>query len=194
ARAALLLACGALFGAAARAQSPEALPKTEPPRASNARRLATLRVNVDVVLVPVTVTDSANRPVLGLQKQNFTLFDGGRKQAIQFFGAEDAPLSIALVLDVSNSMRTRINVEREAVAEFFKNAHAEDEYFAIAVAGRPVLLADSTRNVEGIQAKLASIEPAGYTALFDAIYRAIDRLQSAKYARRVVLIISDVGD
>ncbi len=156
--------------------------------------LRTLHVEVDLVLVPVTVTDALNRPVIGLGKDNFELLDGGRKQQIRFFSSEDAPLSIALVLDVSNSMRNRISIEREALSEFFNNANSQDEYFAIAVSNRPIVLADSVRNIGDIQAKLASLQPAGYTALMDSIYLALQKMRSARYARRAILIISDGGE
>ena len=154
----------------------------------------TLRVDVDLVLVPVTVTDTLNRPVLGLSKDDFQLLDGGREQQIRFFSSEDAPLSVGFVLDVSNSMMKRISTEREALAEFFRNANPDDEYFAIAVSDRPTVLVESTRTVGDIQAKLASIQPAGYTALMDSIYMALNKMQSARHRRRVILIISDGGE
>jgi Ca-activated chloride channel homolog len=157
-------------------------------------RTKPVRVDVDLVLVPVTVTDTLNRPVLGLGKNDFEVLDGGRAQQIRFFSSEDAPLSVGLILDVSNSMTKRISIEREALAEFFKYAHPKDEYFAIAVSDKPLVLADSTETVADIQAKLASVEPGGYTALMDAIYLALNKIRSARYRRRVILIISDGGE
>jgi Ca-activated chloride channel family protein len=157
-------------------------------------RTKPLRVDVDLVLVPVTVTDPLNRPVLGLTKDDFQLLDGGREQQIRFFSSEDAPLSVGLILDVSNSMAKRISTEREALAEFFKYADPQDEYFAIAVSDRPEVLADSTQTLGDIQSKLAAVRPAGYTALIDTIYFALNKIQSARYRRRVLLIISDGGE
>lgn len=152
------------------------------------------RVNVDLVLVPVIVTDMRNRPVMGLSKDSFQLLDGGQEQQIQFFSLEDDPLSIALVLDLSNSMTNRISVEQEALARFFENANPDDEYFAIGVSSRPLLLADSTQRISEIQAKLAFAKPAGYTALLDSIYLALTKLKTARYERKVILIISDGGE
>ena len=63
-----------------------------------------IRIQADLVLVPVNVTDAMNRPVLGLEKDNFLLFDQAQAQQIRFLSTEDAPLTVGLILDVSNSM------------------------------------------------------------------------------------------
>jgi Ca-activated chloride channel homolog len=157
-------------------------------------RPARLRVDVDLVLVPVIVTDTSNRPVTGLSKDSFELLDDGQKQKIHFFSLEDGPLSVALVLDISNSMVNRVEVEREALAKFFLNANPDDEYFAIGVSTKPVLIADSTQGIDDIQAQLAILQPSGYTALLDSIYFALNKLKSARYPRKVILIISDGGE
>ena len=153
-----------------------------------------LRVGVDVVLVPVTVTDSMNRPVTGLDKQDFTLLEDEQPQEIRYFWTEDAPISVGILLDLSRSMRNKIDDARAAVGEFFKTAHPEDDYFIITFADRPEVLADTTQSTGSIQAKLASATPAGHTALLDAIYLGIAKMGSARYERRALLIISDGGD
>lgn len=153
-----------------------------------------LRVDVDLVLVPVVVTDTFNRPVTGLRKDSFELLDDGEKQNIHFFSLEDGPLSVALVLDVSNSMVDRVAIEREALAKFFQNANPDDEYFAIGVSTHPILIADSAQGIGDIQSQLALLQPSGYTALLDSIYFALNKLRSARYPRKVILIISDGGE
>src|SRR5262249_12321603 len=81
------------------------------------------RVAVDLVLMPVTVTDNKNRVVTSLQKENFLLSEAGEPQRIQYFSAEDAPISVGVLLDLSRSMTNKIDTAREALAEFFKNAN-----------------------------------------------------------------------
>ena len=110
-------------------------------------RTKPLRVDVDLVLVPVTVTDALNRPVIDLPKQNFTLYEGGVAQPIRYFSNEDAPISVGLILDCSGSMRNKIEYEREAVAEFFKYANPQDDYFAIAVSSHPEVIATSEQSI-----------------------------------------------
>jgi len=153
-----------------------------------------LRVDVDLVLVPVTVTDPMNHPIMGLQKQNFTLYEGNEQQQIQYFSAEDAPISVGLLLDYSKSMANKFVTERAAVEEFFKNANPQDDYFVITFSDRPRVLTSSTRSIDDIEQKLASDNPDGNTALLDAIYLAIAKMSSARYQRRALLIVSDGGD
>src|SRR5438270_3006712 len=157
-------------------------------------RTKPVRIDVDLVLVPVIVTDTLNHPVTWLNKNDFEIMDGGKTQSLQLFSLEDAPMSIALVLDVSNSMANRVELQREALNKFFDNAHPQDEYFAIAVSDDPVMVAGPTQDIREIQNKLAAIQPAGYTALLDSISLALNKLQSARYARKAILIISDGGE
>jgi Ca-activated chloride channel family protein len=153
-----------------------------------------LHVNVNLVLVPVTVTDQLNRPVLGLNKDDFTLFEGEASKEIRYFSAEDSPLSIGVLLDVSKSMTEKIDLARAALGQFFENGNPADDYFVITFSDRPALLADSTTSVSTIRAKLTDVKPDGQTALLDAIYMGMHKLRSAHYQRKALLIISDGGD
>jgi Ca-activated chloride channel family protein len=154
----------------------------------------TLRANVDLVLVPVTVTDAMNQPVLALKKDDFAVYENQDRQRIQFFSKEDAPISVGMILDFSKSMRNKFEAERTAVSEFFKNANPDDDYFAIAITDRPKLIADSTQSIDVLEQKLAMAVPDGNTALLDAIYLGVAHMRSARYQRRALLIISDGGD
>jgi len=153
-----------------------------------------MRVDVNLVLVPVTVIDSFNRPVIDLPQQDFSLLEGGVPQKIQFFSREDAPISIALVLDFSGSMRNKVDYVRQGLDQFFQNANPEDDYYVITVSDHPSLVADASQSVNTIEAELAAIEPKGQTALFDSIYLGVNKLRTARYKRRAMLIISDGGD
>ena len=153
-----------------------------------------LRKDVDLVLVPVTITDPMNRLVTGLEKENFELTDNGKQQEIRHFSSEDAPISLGVIFDVSGSMADKIDKSRQAVVEFFRTANPQDEFFVVAFADKPELLCDYTSSVEDIQAKLVYAIPKGRTALLDAIYLAIDKMRKAHYERKALLIISDGGD
>ncbi len=156
--------------------------------------MAPLRVNVDLVLVPVTVTDQMNRPALGLSKDDFTLLEGDTARDIRYFSAEDSPVSIGILLDVSRSMTDKIELARAALGEFFDNANPADDYFVITFSDRPEVLAEANVSAGTIRAKLADVKPAGHTALLDAIYMGMHKLRSARYQRKALLIISDGGD
>jgi Ca-activated chloride channel homolog len=153
-----------------------------------------IRKEVDLVLVPVTVTDPMSRLVTGLEKDNFSLTDNGQPQEIKHFSSEDAPISLGVIFDVSGSMANKIDKSRDAVVEFFKTANPEDEFFLITFSEKPEVLADFTTSVEDIQSKLVYAIPKGRTALLDAIYLGMNRMHKAKQQKKALLIISDGGD
>ncbi|MCI0350162.1 MAG: VWA domain-containing protein, partial [Acidobacteriales bacterium] len=82
-----------------------------------------IKVDVDLVLINVTVTDPMNRLVTGLEVENFVLFEGNSKQQIKHFSSEDAPISLGVIFDISGSMKDKIDKAREAVVEFFRTAN-----------------------------------------------------------------------
>ena len=153
-----------------------------------------LKVNVDLVLVPVTITDPMNRLVTGLDKDNFAVFEGKQEQQIRTFSSEDAPVSLGVIFDMSGSMASKIERAREAVVEFFKTANPQDEFFMITFADRPEEVSDFTSSIEDIQGKLVYTVPKGRTALLDAIYLGVSKMRQAKYPKKALLIISDGGD
>ena len=153
-----------------------------------------MKVDVDLVLVPVTITDPMNRLVTGLDKDNFAVFEGKDPQEIRHFSSEDAPVSLGVIFDMSGSMSSKIERAREAVVEFFKTANPADEFFMITFADKPDEISDFTQSVEDIQGKLVYTIPKGRTALLDAIYLGVSKMRQAKYPKKALLVISDGGD
>jgi Ca-activated chloride channel homolog len=150
--------------------------------------------SVELVLVPVTITDPMNRLVTGLDKDNFTVFEGKSQQEIKSFSSEDAPVSLGVIFDMSGSMNSKIERAREAVVEFFKTANPQDEFFMITFADKPEEVSDFTSSIEDIQGKLVYTVPKGRTALLDAIYLGVSKMRHAKFPKKAMLIISDGGD
>lgn len=195
----------AIFAAAlhcgAQTDDPHIVPRTVPKEVTIASAPSPasltprpMRVDVNLVLVPVTVTDSFSHPVMTLSKDDFLLFEADKPQPIQYFSSEDAPISVALVLDYSASMKNKIEYERQAMEEFFNNANPADEYFAVSVSSKPTLLAASTSSIDTLESQVSTMEPHGGTALFDAIYLGLQQLRTSRYQRKALLIISDGGD
>ncbi len=153
-----------------------------------------LKVDVDLVLVPVTITDPMNRLVTGLDKENFQLFEGNETQEIRSFSSEDAPVSVGVILDSSGSMSNKIERAKDAVIEFFKTANPQDEFFMITFSDEPEDVTDFTNSVDEIQNKLVFAVPRRRTALLDAIYMGVTKMRHARYAKKALLIISDGGD
>jgi Ca-activated chloride channel family protein len=153
-----------------------------------------LKVDVDLVLVPVTITDPMNRLVTGLERENFQLFEGSSAQEIRTFSSEDAPVSLGVIFDSSGSMSSKMDRAKEAVVEFFKTANPQDEFFMITFSDEPESVSDFTNSVDEIQNKLIFAIPKHRTALLDAIYMGVSKMRQAKYAKKALLIISDGGD
>ena len=93
-----------------------------------------LRVDVNLVLVPVSVYDGKNQPIANLEKSDFTVFEDTIEQSIRYFSTEEQPISLGVLLDISGSMKNKIEMAREAVVEFFKDSHPDDDYFVITFA------------------------------------------------------------
>src|SRR5271166_3465812 len=150
-----------------------------------------LKVDVDLVLVPVTITDPMNRLVTGLDKENFQLFEGSSKEDIKSFSSEDAPVSLGVIFDSSGSMSSKMDRAKDAVTEFFKTANPQDEFFMVTFSDQPEMVAGFTSSVDEITDKLLYTYPQKRTALLDAIYMGVSKMRQAKYPKKALLIISD---
>jgi Ca-activated chloride channel family protein len=155
---------------------------------------ANLRIDTNLVLIPVSVTDPLNRFVTGLEREHFKIFEDKIEQTIAQFASEDAPLSVGLVFDTSNSMGSKLQKSRQAAAQFFKTANPDDEFFLIQFNDRPEMIVPFTSNTEEIQNRLTFTQAKGRTALLDGIYLAMNQMKKAKNPRKAVLVISDGGD
>jgi VWFA-related protein len=172
-------------------------PRVKPPEdASEAqeRREPSIRVETQLVLINVTVTDPMNRFVTGLEKEHFQLFEDKKVQDIAQFSSEDAPLSIGLVFDASGSMGSKLQKSRQAAAQLFKTANPEDEFFLIQFNDRPELVVPFTTNTEEIQNRLTFTQAKGRTALLDGVYLAMNQMKKARNPRKAIIILSDGGD
>ena len=151
-------------------------------------------MNVDMVLVPITVTDPMNRLVTGLEKEDFQIYENNGEQKISSFASEDAPVSIGIIFDLSGSMTSKLIRARESILQFIKTANPEDEFFVIGFNDRPELIEDFTSSVEDIQARLATVRSGHRTALLDAIYYGVEKMKEARHERKALLVVSDGGD
>jgi Ca-activated chloride channel homolog len=170
------------------------VPRPKPPEKHEVLPKATLRVDANLVLIPVTVTDPMNRFVTGLEKENFRIFEDKKEQAITAFSSEDAPLSVGVIFDCSGSMGHKLEKSRLAVSQFFKTANPEDEFFLVQFSDTANLIQPFTQNLEEIQNRLTFTQSKGRTALLDAVYLGLHEMKKGKNPRKALLIISDGGD
>ncbi len=162
--------------------------------ALKARPGSLIQMNVDMVLVPITVTDPMNRLVTGLEKEDFQVYENNGEQKIRSFASEDAPVSIGIIFDLSGSMTSKLIRARASILQFIKTANPEDEFFVVGFNDRPELIEDFTSSVEDIQARLATVRSGHRTALLDAIYYSLMKMKEARHERKALLVVSDGGD
>lgn len=155
---------------------------------------ARIAMNVDLVLVPVTITDPMNRLVTGLEQNDFFLYENNSLQKLKTFSCEDAPVSIGIIFDLSGSMTSKLIRARDSILQFMKTANPQDEFFVIGFNDRPELIEDFTGSVEDIEARLQTVRAGHRTALLDAIYYGMDKMKTARHERKALLVVSDGGD
>jgi Ca-activated chloride channel family protein len=183
--------------------SPDASPQKAPQKPSTKIELPQGEVddktpvitNTDLITFNVTVTDIYGRFVSGLSKNAFTIFHEKQQQEITFFSDDDAPVSVGILFDVSGSMGgDKVKRARDALAHFIQTSHERDEYFLIGFNSRAQLLIDRTRDGNAVLDKLTFVQTKGNTALYDACYLGVERVQRGTHPKRAILLISDGQD
>jgi Ca-activated chloride channel family protein len=184
--------CGLLFTPVSTFPgSPQAASKA---KAQRAQQHQSIRVDVDLVLVNVTVTDPFNRLVTGLEMENFRVYEDKDEQEVIHFSSEDVPISIGVVFDLSGSMSNKVDKARLAAVQFLKTANPQDEFFLVSFNNRAQLVSPFTSTVEDIQTRLMYTAAKGRTALLDGIYLGLSQMKGARNTKRALLILSDGGD
>ncbi|MFN0121362.1 MAG: VWA domain-containing protein [Blastocatellia bacterium] len=150
-----------------------------------------IRVTTDMVSVTVSVSDRNRRFVASLTRDDFEVYDDNVRQDIALFSDDDAPLTLGVIYDVSSSMRPLTQKSLRALRGLFEHAHRDDEYFIIAFNDRPQLVQDFTSLPEEILNRTIFVKSKGSTALFDAVYLALEKVKSGRHAKKALLIISD---
>ena len=193
-----LVIVGSLTGASAQ-DKPEEKP-AKPTTSPSPQKLGTeldgpVVVNTDLITLTVTVTDTYGRYVSGLSKNAFNILDEKQPQEITYFSDDDAPVSVGVIFDVSGSMSgDKIKRAREALSKFIQTSHNSDEYFLIAFNSRAQLLLDKNRDGNAVIDKLTFVETRGQTALYDAVYLGVEKVQRGTHPKRALLVISDGQD
>ena len=154
-------------------------------------KAAAFRANSQLVLVPVTVTDRNGKTVEGLRAADFHVFDDQRPQQIVSFANEDAPASIAIVLDISGSMRELLGSAKDITHAFLKTANTEDEFLLLTVSDLPRSISAFTSDAAAIEESVEYQRSGGETALIDTVYLGLRQMRQARRARRALLIVSD---
>ena len=153
-----------------------------------------MRVDTSLVLIPVSVTDALNHPVMSLDKASFRVFDSNVEQEVVSLTFEDAPLAVGVVFDTSASMGGKMAKSRSAVAELMRTANPEDEFFLVEFNDHVKLTQPLTSEGADILAQLSRAAPHGQTALLDAVALALKEVKKSGRPRKALVILSDGGD
>jgi VWFA-related protein len=164
------------------------------PEMGNAYRVPSIRADVSLILVPVTVTDSLDRPMTALPKESFRLLEDGVEQSIVSFSREEAPVSMGLLFDSSGSMKNRLAASMESIRYIFQSTMTGDEFFLVQFADQAKALGGFTTDPAEIERRLGLVEAKGWTALLDALALGTHQMKRAKNRRRVLLVLSDGND
>jgi len=192
-RAFIIGACLILVGAAgARVPGQQQEQQQPPVRAQG----PPFRSGVELINVTVTVTDSKGRFVSGLGKDDFTVYEDGKAQAIAYFASQRVPVSLGIALDTSGSMEGEKLVSARAALNRFLGelTDPDDEFFLYRIADRPVLVQGWTSDRNLLREALAGISARGGTALVDTVAEAIPLAQTGKHQKKALVIISDGND
>ena len=158
-----------------------------------------IRINSNLVAVPVSVTDAQGNPVRNLTAEDFQIEEEGVPQQLQGLGEPGkTPIELALLFDVSRSVRNRFDFERETAGRFLKEVIKQGDAVSIfSIGTAPKLSVQRTSNVESAVAATVSIQPTEEaTAFFDTVVKASHYLNDSSNpgVRRVMVVISDGED
>jgi VWFA-related protein len=159
-------------------------------------RPARFQSGVDLISVTATVVDGEGRLVTGLPIDAFEIFEEGERQTITQFTNQRVPVSLAVLLDVSDSMfGQRLVDARSAVERFlFELLDSNDEFSVVAFNHEPRALTRWTQTADVVRTAMATLKPFGSTALYDAVLTALPMMDTRTKQRASVLIISDGAD
>jgi Ca-activated chloride channel family protein len=161
-----------------------------------------IRVQVNDVIVPVTVTDEKGRFVSDLNKEDFQVFDQGKLQNIEFFSRErNQPVVIGFLMDLSNASKIQWKNYQDAASELAFTLLPGNKKFSgylIGYSTEAEVMVNTTSDPEAIVEKLKKVKPGGGSALYDAIYQACTNRKLVPgeplEPRRIVIIIGDGHD
>ena len=161
---------------------------------------ATIRAEVFLVNVLFTAVDRNNRLVSGLKAGDFVLFEDNQPQKIEYFSdlskGSNVPLTIALLVDTSGSVKNKLAFEKKTAAEFFSSILKRNRDLALIIQfdSEVNLVQDFTDDANRLIDALNSIEAGNSTSLYDAIYLAVNEKLTGETGRKIIVVITDGDD
>jgi VWFA-related protein len=154
-----------------------------------------IKVNVELVQLPISVVDKDGLGVTGLKEEHFEIYEDKVRQQITLFKHEDIPLSLGLVMDNSGSMRNKRDRMHSAALTFVRESNPDDETFVVAFDDQAWIEQDFTGSMGDLVEALEDLDPRLETALYDAIWASLDHVaKEGRMEKKVLLVVSDGED
>ncbi len=156
--------------------------------------LETIRIDTNLVVLRVTVSDQQGRAAMNLKQDAFKIYEDSVEQRLGFFSAEESPVSWALVLDRSGSMMDMMSDVYDAALHVIDDGTSRDETFIVTFNRRPELVIDFTSDQHRLENSVIGLKADGETALYDAVDFALDHLKHSKNRKKVLVVVTDGED
>ncbi len=161
---------------------------------------ATIRTEVALVNVVFSATDRNQKLVSGLKAEDFLVYEDRKLQKIEYFSewtkGSDVPLTIALLIDTSGSVKSRLDYEKQTATEFFKEILRKNMDLALIIQfdSDVKLVQDFTEELDRLTAALDTLQAGNSTSLYDAVYLAVEEKLRHEAGRKVMVVITDGSD
>ena len=171
-----------------------------PPSGGQGPPRPTFRTGVDLVSLSVTVTDGNGHYVTDLEQDDFSVFEDGVKQDFSFFNHTNLPIALAVMIDTSASMDTKLQTAQEAAIGFVHRLRSQDLAEIIDFDSRVTILANFSTNAAELEQAIRKTSAGGSTSLYNAVYIALKDLKKAvarnveEIRRRAIVLLSDGED
>jgi VWFA-related protein len=154
----------------------------------------TIGVSVDMVVMYTSVFNKSGHFVAGLKRDNFRLFEDGIQQTLESFSQEDVPVSMGILIDLSGSMRGKIEQVNKAALAFIRASNPRDQVFLIGFNDEVELLQDYTSDIDEVTDALENTAVTGGTALYDSIYLGVQKAHTGIRPKKALVVITDGED
>ena len=176
-------------GTPAPQQTPAPIPARDPAAAEEGE---VLRVDTNLVAVPVSVTDAAGRYVADLRREDFKVFEDGVEQEIAYFAPAEKPFTVALLLDVSDSLRFRLTDVQDAAVAFVEQLRPADQVMVVSFSSRVEILCEPTGDREVLRRAIRSSRTHGGTRVYDVVDFVVrERLERIAGGRKALIMFTD---
>lgn len=154
-----------------------------------------IRVNTEIVTLAATVTDRNGRYRSDLKRSDFTVYENGVEQKLEYFNTGDRiPMSLGIIFDTSGSMEDKIEGVQDAVEHFVKSVAPGDEIFLVQFSDDAEVVQNFTDDKQRILRTVQNLRPHGGTALYDAILLGLQKIADGKHRKRALLLLTDGND